>query len=113
MGRNSVKCVLLFAMFLAKACVALAGETGTAEEKTHGQMLYGDRCSECHGHKGAKKALGRSRRLNRLKRADIDAKLREYQMERRLRGMKDRMKSGLNDDDIRSLIEYILSLGRK
>ena len=110
--RNAVTGVVGLAVVLASG-PAVAGDAGTADLEARGEALYAERCRECHGRRGEKKALRRSKVLNRLDRSEIVAKLRDFQTARQAKEMKDRMKGGLSDDDIRSLVTYVLTLRGK
>jgi len=87
--------------------LALALEAGGPASAADGQGLYEERCAECHGTHGQDKALGQSKILNRLDTAGIDAKLRANQKSPASPAMKDKMKSGLADDEIQALIDHI------
>ena len=89
------------------ATSAAAEDASPPTQISRGEDLYLERCTDCHGNNGERRALGRSRLLNRLPRTAIVNKLRQYQKAQRIRGMKDKMKSGLVENDIESLAAYI------
>lgn len=76
-----------------------------------GQSIYEEKCRECHGGRGEKAALGRSRPLAVLAEGDILGRLKDAQGRPAGPQMKDRMKNGLADADIHALAAYIRSLG--
>ena len=71
-----------------------------------GAQLYADRCANCHGERGEKKALGRSRKLTDMTAAEIEETLQPYQLGLPAKNMKERMKSGLTDEQIEALAAY-------
>ena len=84
-----------------------ADENTTPELEVRGKALYVERCRECHGKAGQRRALGRSKRLDALAPSEVTEALEEFQTGRAAGGMMVRAKGGLSDDDIRSLAVYV------
>lgn len=100
---------LAAALSVSSPAAATAGDV-SAER---GQALYKEQCESCHGRRGETKALGRSRRLADLDGAAVLAGLRgPKEATSPPRTTQARLKSGLSDDEVRSLAAYIATIGR-
>ena len=103
---------LLFVVLFTISAPRLSRAQDLQAELQRGHDLYADRCTQCHGETGNEKAMGRSKKLNILALSDIDAKLKKYQFGLPAKAMRDKMKSGLSEDDIRALSLFIGQFGK-
>ncbi len=90
-------------MFISLIVLAPNAQSAEIDQ---GLRLYADRCANCHGTTGEKKALGRSRKLHDMTSQEIEEKLLSYQLGQPAKSMKDRMKSGLTAEEIEAIAAF-------
>lgn len=95
-------------------CLVIFSTAVVAEEPVGdaewGGELYAQNCRSCHGMRGQNRALGRSRPLNTLLASEVLDHLLPYLLPHDGRGMQDRIKSSLSEQDISDLAAFIATL---
>lgn len=82
----------------------------TTKVPTDGASLFTQQCASCHGAKGEKSALGKSKIIANLTQEEITHALKGYQSQSYGKEMKAIMEGrakGLNDEQIGLLSDYI------
>ena len=90
--------------------------TGTLLFASSGAFLYKKHCKSCHGEKGEKKALGKSKAIKGMSVASIEKDMHDYvtgkkkavPMAKKMK--KDFMKKHNNKEDLRAVSKYIHGL---
>ena len=99
----------LFTILGLTAIFAMVGTAGTVETPSDGAQLF-KKCTGCHGSKGERKALGKSKVISEMKKEDIKTALTGYKDGSYGGAMKGIMKGQVmsySDKDIAAVADYI------